>query len=169
MRKETHLIIWIAVTILVILLGSFLIGVPFVYNKSTDIDINSGDIRIRTVVFSFIKSEKIEQTPFSKEVRRLGIPIDENRSWKYGSSYILTIGGHSQSWISYLICETIVKMFNDIDMPDDERKAILQKVLMSLQTGNHDDIVYQYSVIAKRMKPVGPSLNKIERGDVNEQ
>lgn len=167
MRKATHLIIWGIVIILIILLGLPLTGLPFIYSRNTDVDINSGDVRKRTILFTFIVKEEIEQTPFSREVRRLGIPINVNRKWEHASTSALTMHGTARYDSSCRRCITIVAIFNDIDMPDNERTTILQSVLTCLQTGNHEELLEIYLAMLDKMNPVGPVPNGMNRRNVD--
>ena len=62
MWKKTRFLILSIIIILVILTVLLLMPLPFVFSRNTDIDINSGDERLQTVLFSFVIQEEIRQT-----------------------------------------------------------------------------------------------------------
>ena len=105
-----------------------------------DIDVNSGDLRLQDYLFSFKIMDEIRETPFSLEVRRLGIPVGENRKWERATTGTLT--RHLSHQYSYAIgyCIQLVHILDSSNTPEKERIAILQKVLTYLQAEKLEEI-----------------------------
>lgn len=87
--------------ILLLFIGVFLILVAmefsgiYIFESGLYVDLNSGDCKGEKYIFSFKLKNKITTTRFSREVRRLGIDVSDERIWKKmgGHSYTLGIGG----------------------------------------------------------------------------
>jgi hypothetical protein len=137
MRKRTENIIVILVigSILVALLVP-LLGDPRVYRIDKSIDANSGDLRVQVYICSLQTKSYVESTPFSREVRRLGIPLVENRMWRPVSTRCLTRGRHITYTYRRTIrqCDELMEMFDHGNVPDENRRIILQNILAALQS-----------------------------------
>ncbi|MFC1637218.1 hypothetical protein ACFL5Z_20560 [Planctomycetota bacterium] len=137
MIRFHHLLLSFLVFLLLVMSVYFLLDLPHVFNISRDIDVNSGDVRVKIEVCYFRIKDEIQKTPFSEEVRRLGINVSHVRKWVPTHTKLL-----SNKRIYYIYggtpakCKLLVKMFNDGNVSEEDRRAILQKFLNILQSGD---------------------------------
>jgi len=115
-----------------------LLSDPRLFSSCQDIDLNSGDIRVQVnVCFMQVKNE-IQTTPFSREVRRLGIAVPQERRWVRRSTEVIRVLYKGCIYYSYgrtfSQCKTLMMIFKDGDVPDAERAAIMQKILTHWQS-----------------------------------
>jgi hypothetical protein len=76
---------------LLVVCVEFLLGFPRVFSINSDFDLNSGDVRDYTYVCFLKINEEIQTTPFSQEVRRLGIDVPQERKWVGTYTKLFTI------------------------------------------------------------------------------
>jgi hypothetical protein len=101
----------------------------WLYCARTAIDVHSGDIARRTYVCDRKVRETIEETAFSREVRRLGIALPEGRYWRSaGGRYGYLIGD----------CRLVVLAMDELRMPDAERAVLLKEILTIIQAKDID-------------------------------
>jgi len=115
-------------------------GRPFVYSSIGDIDINSGDLRWQTYLFSLLIKEEIQETYFSREVRRLGIPVGQDRIWEHRIMITLFRRRGYQYGGTVVDLAELINILNSTDTSDQDRIAILQRALTALQKGNCREI-----------------------------
>lgn len=139
MKKKTYHFIF---SIIIVLLILFTLGISgFISSKgSTSIDLNSGDIRVKKYAFSFKVKDRIFETYFSEEVRRLDIDIPKERVWK-------SVSSHSKIFMGLLGGEyrdgKYGKVYNDLnsyvidleinDISDSNRVAAMKEALYCLR------------------------------------
>lgn len=140
MKKRTRFIILSVSLILIILLLLPLSGHPAVYSSIEEIDINSGDLRRQTYLFSLLIKEEIRETHFSREVRRLGIPVGEDRIWENCIMITLFRRRGNQYGGTVVDLSTLIHILDSTDTSDQDRIAILQRALTALQKGNRREI-----------------------------
>jgi hypothetical protein len=110
---------------------------PRVFSINTDIDVNSGDTRLRMYICFLQIKHEIQTTPFSQEVRRLAIDVRQERKWMPTHTTLL-----SYRRIDYVYggtpgqCKFLIKIFNDGNVPDEERRVIIERILTILQSGD---------------------------------
>ncbi len=135
-RRLVHGALWI------VILGLLLIGIlillvhPRVFNTNTYIDANSGDLRVETTVCGLRVWDRIRTTPFSREVRRLDIPTPKDRAWQLAlKEKGLLGGGHTHSILGRVVVdlESLMRIFAHGEVADQERRVILQKILVSFK------------------------------------
>jgi hypothetical protein len=106
----------------------------------TQMDINSGDVRDRIYIFGVSVTRKVDETPLSREVRRLGIAIPEAPEWQFMNGH--SSGGvFSDGWLgsAWAACCGLVSLLDRTRTPDEDRRVVLQKVLKILKTGSPFD------------------------------
>jgi hypothetical protein len=117
-----------------------------------DLDINSGDVSRLVFILHMQVGARIDETPFSREVRRLGIHTEDTRAWRPMSVRTLT----SYCWKRYdgaiNDCNFLVQMLALMKMADEERSAILEKALSNLQTASLDDTDRLIYSIGERLR-----------------
>ena len=135
MRIKARRIVLSIIILSILLLGMYpLLGHPRVFSIKDDCDINSGDVRRQIYVCFFRIKNEIHETAFSREVRRLGILVGEERIWKSTYKKVLTIkciyipfGG------TIAKCNFLIEMFDVAKVSDQDRLEILERVFISLQ------------------------------------
>lgn len=134
--RAKPIIIVLSVAILLALLPP-LLGNPRLFRIDKDIDANTGDVRVQVYICSLQTKSEIEMTPFSQEVRRLSIPVLENRVWRRVGRKLLTRTYICPTYRSTIRqCNTLMEMFDYGHVSDEDRRVILQKILMALQSEN---------------------------------
>lgn len=109
-----------------------------------DFDLNSGDIRKSSFLCSLLINEKIQKTPFSRELRRLGMPVSEKRKWKRFSMKLPNVG--SRTYVEYRgagaihTCLGLPIVFDEFEISNEKRRIVLQKALLFLQEEQYDEI-----------------------------
>jgi hypothetical protein len=140
----------------------FLLGVPRVFSINRDFDLNSGDVRYYTYVCFLKINEDIQTTPFSQEVRRLGIDVPQERKWMPTHTKLFTI--LRKIYINYVYggtptkCNFLITVFDEVNVPDENRHIILQEIITILQSG---DRKVPYMITEKISDEVGKLL-KVE-------
>lgn len=128
----------VAVLAVVLLCLWPLLGRSWFFVKYADIDLNSGDLRHQVRVCSLVVSTRIEESPLSREVRRLGIPVPANRAWRHAFEGRLVRGVCVDYWYGsvYVQIHTLLSLLDQTKTPDEERRVILTELMTSLQTGD---------------------------------
>jgi hypothetical protein len=164
MRMRIIYLILIIVVLVLLLLGvckEFLLGFPRVYSINMDFDLNSGDVRWYTYACFLKIKDEIKTTQFSKEVRRLGIDVPQERKW--APTYtkflinkdVLYVYGQTPGDCNYLI-----KLFDKGNVSDEDRRIILQKFITILQTGDHRNVP---RMIAEEVQSEVEKVYKVEK------
>ena len=134
--RAENVIVSLSIGLVLVALLVPLLGDPRLYRIDKYIDANSGDLRVQVYICSLQAESYVKSTPFSKEVRRLGIPIAENRMWRPVSTRCLRGGRHIHYTYRKTIrkCDELMEMFDQRNVPDEDRRIILQNVLAALQS-----------------------------------
>lgn len=150
-------VIGIALVLLLLLLCVWpLLGQFWVFERRIDVDIHSGDFRKEVAVFRLRITEKISTSEFSTEVRRLGLQTSEKPAWKFMSRQGLGRRHRSSDYLgAYDQMNLMVRLLDALETPDEERKAILEAALQSLQAGQPDKIRLQLDTLAEHLPDLG--------------
>jgi hypothetical protein len=142
--KIRYLLFILVALLLLVVCVEFLLGFPRVFSINSDFDLNSGDERVYTYVCLLKIKEEIQTTPFSQEVRRLGIDVPPERKWVGTSTKLFTIlriihicyvyGGTPGE------CNFLIAMFDQVNLPDEKRRVILQKLMKILETADQRNV-----------------------------
>lgn len=134
--RTENLILTLCIGLILVALLVPLLADPRLYRIDKSIDANSGDLRVQVHICSVQTKSYVRSTPFSQEVRRLGIPIAENRMWRTVSTRCLKRGRHIFYTYRRTIrqCDELMEMFDQRNVPDEDRRIILQNVLAALQS-----------------------------------
>jgi hypothetical protein len=95
-----------------------------------EIDFNSGDLRWTRAVTDYPPRYEIYETGLSRELRRLGIPIPEQRrwvhtsSWSSGAMFADTFRGHVLPRALDLL-----KILEEVNASDEQRRDVLQRLM----------------------------------------
>jgi len=161
--KIRYLLFILVALLLLAVCVEFLLGVPRVFSINTDFDLNSGDVRVYTY-FCYLKiKDEIKTTPFSQEVRRLGVEVPQERKWVGTSTKLFTI--LRKIYICYVYggtpgeCNFLIAMFDQVNLPDEKRRVILQEITMILQSGDHRNVP---RVITEELQAEAEKVYKIE-------
>ena len=108
---------------------------PWVFTLREDVDTSSGDIRRRIRILGVQVRDRTEESPFSREVRKLHIRTPETRVWEHVGSG--TLGGYTSYpyGLALTDCNFLVQLLDRVGPADHERIAYLEKALSNLQTG----------------------------------
>ena len=165
MKKRTRFVILSVSLILIILLLLLLSGHSTVYSRYGDIDINSGDLRWQTYLFSLLIKEEIQETDFSREVRRLGIPVGEDRIWEHCIMITLIRRRGYQYGGTVVDLAELINILDFTDTSDQDRIAILHRTLTALRKGNCREIsrlrqeLYFNLMEGRKKEASGPTSN----------
>ncbi len=150
--KARHITLSFAAILLVILGAWELLYVTGMYWVHRDVDVNTGDIRTQSYVCLVRVRDEIEASPFSQEVRRLGIGVGKERVWKRAGTRLpgrgfvcFRYGGAVAN------CDFLVRLLDGVETPDEGRRVILQSVLTSLQAGDLAAIDKQLQALAEKL------------------
>jgi hypothetical protein len=148
-----------AMSALAVLLGCgmwLLLAQPWVCNICTAIDINSGDLRRQIYICSFQVKDEIEESSFSREVRRLGIGIPATQVWKSAQSRALLPG--IDNWCPYgsvvPMCDYLVELLQQSNLSEQDQRMILERFLATLHTGTPRDLTEFLSRLVGYIKGV---------------
>ncbi len=117
-----------------------------------DVDMNSADIRKRVSLFGGQVSERIAESPFSHEVRRLHIDTPEVRKWKPMSVSTLFHSTIKEYNIAVVDLNFLLELLGLLRPSDEERRSIVQKALSNLQTGELEQTAHLIADIAERLR-----------------
>jgi len=118
------------------------LDVPRVFSINSDFDLNNGDVRVQNYACFLKIKDEIQTTPFSQEVRRLGIDVPQERKWVRTSTKLLRL--LSDTHICYVYggipagCDFLIKMFDDRNVSEENRRIILQRIITILQSGDRN-------------------------------
>lgn len=153
-----HLLFGIVLLLMLIVCICFLLDYPHVFSINRDIDINSGDVRVRMYICFLRIKDEVQKTSFSQEVLRLAIDVPQERKWMPTHTKLL-----SSRHIEYVYggipveCDILIKTFDDGNVPDEDRRVILQRILTILQSGDRQ-------VTIKVEDEVRAFMEKVYRG-----
>lgn len=110
------------------------------YGVDTDvvemaIDIMSGDLRRTKSSSDGTTQYEVYESELSKEVRRLGVPIPEERQWR-----VIARPASKGLHIRYvyadalLIAQRLLMLLDDVDASDEERRATIERFMNSIRT-----------------------------------
>ena len=141
MRTKAVAVILSVVGVVLLVLGVVLYGWSdsrWLFSRYWDIDTSSGDTRERTVFLGRQIRERVKESLFSHEVRRLHIHTPEVRVWK--STGVSTLHGWTMGPYSGADsdCNFLVQMFDVMRASDEDRIDVLQKALSNLRAGELD-------------------------------
>lgn len=107
---------------------------PWGLMEESAVDITTGDYRNRVYVCGVpVKSETLESL-LSREVRRLGMAVPAEREWKYMGRHFGGVYRDSSYGFMMGPCENLVVIFEETNTSDEERRAILEKLMEMLRT-----------------------------------
>lgn len=134
----------LATSVLAVLLCGaiwLLLAQPWICSIRTDIDINSGALRRQVYVCSFRVRDEIQESRFSREVRRLGIGLTGTPLWKGAQERALLPGIDTHCTYGYalLTCDELVELLAESNLPEQDRRMILERFLTILGTGTPRD------------------------------
>lgn len=161
--KIRHLLFILVVLLLLVVCVDFLLGFPRVFSINTDFDLNSGDERVYVYVCFLKIKDEIQTTPFSQEVRRIGIDVPQERKWVGTSTKLLRL--ITKRYICPVYggvpaeCNFLIKVFDMVNVSDENRRIILQEIITILQSG---DRKVPYMITEKISDEVG-KLIKVEK------
>jgi hypothetical protein len=102
----------------------------------SDLDINSGDLKGGLVSPDGVLRYGIYESPLSREVRRLGIYIPEERDWRPMSG----IPGVSRMEVMYVYPDVLnaayqlLKLLDTANAVDSDRRSILERFMTNMRT-----------------------------------
>jgi hypothetical protein len=117
-----------------------------------DVDMNSADIRKRVSLFGGQVSERIAESPFSHEVRRLHIDTSEVRNWKRMSVSTLFHSTIEQYNIAVVDLNFLLELLDLLRPSDEERRSTVQKALSNLEAGELEQTAHLIGDIAERLR-----------------
>jgi hypothetical protein len=139
MTKRT--ISTIALLIVLLVAGWFALWMtPRGLMEESAVDITTGDYRNRVYVCGVpVKSETWESL-LSREVRRLGVAVPVEREWKYMGRHFGGVYRDSSYGFMMGPCENLVAVLEETNTPDEERRAILDKLMKMLRAEEPDHV-----------------------------
>lgn len=142
--KIRYFVISIVVLLLFVVCVDYLLGFPRVFSINKEFDLNSGDERVYVYVCFLKIKDEIHATPFSQEVRRLGIAVPQERKWVGTSTKLLRFISKKYIYYAYgavpTKCNFLIWLFDYGDIQDDNRRIILEKFVTILQTGDYHSV-----------------------------
>lgn len=128
----------------------------WLYCVRTVIDVNSGDIARQTYLCGRQINEDIQESAFSREVRRLGIAVPKGRHWRTVTAKTAlrseTAGGPYGNLINE--CNLIMWFLDRFKVPDAERSAVVSETLTVLQAGDMIELSCLESRLGKTLVPL---------------
>jgi len=151
-----HRALWIVILALLLTGILVLLVHPSAVTTNTYIDANSGDVRVETAVFGLRVRDRTKVTRFSREVRRLGIAVPQNRAWQpvltekgllMGTHIDYSLGGVPD------LLGWIVELFERERVSDQERLVVLERILGTLRNEKSDrgDITDELTVLSRKV------------------
>lgn len=125
---------------MLVVVVDYLLGFPHIFSINRGLDLNSGDERVYVYVCFLKIKDDIKTTPFSREVRRLGIAVPQERKWIGTHTKLFTILRKIDIYYVYggtpTQCNFLIWLFDYGNVPDDNRRIILQQIFTILQSGD---------------------------------
>jgi hypothetical protein len=106
----------------------------WVLSSNDDVDVNSGDLRDGLSVFGVPLTSRVQESELSREVRRLGMAMPAEREWKHMGRHFGGVYRDSSYGFMMGPCETLVVILEETNTLDEERRAILEKLMKMLRT-----------------------------------
>jgi hypothetical protein len=108
--------------------------------EESAVDITTGDYRNRVYVCGVPVKSEIWESLLSREVRRLGMGVPAEREWKHMGRHFGGVYRDSSYGFMMGPCENLVVILDETSTPDEERKAILEKLMKMLRTEEPDHV-----------------------------
>jgi hypothetical protein len=110
------------------------------FSEKSSCDLNSGDYRYEKYIYTLKIKDEIEMTDFSKEVRRLGISIPDERIWVFlsGSSVTPFFSGQradGKLGISGNL-RRLMMLLDTNEISDSQRTSIIEEILVCIKEKN---------------------------------
>ncbi len=151
--------------LLLLLVAGSAVRQPWIFEKRTAIDVHSGDVRTQIRVLGIECREQVRTSVFSREVRRLGIEIPEERMWTdmyYHSLMGRVFASRYAPALHHSVL--IVDLLDRMKASDEDRRIIVERVLRHLRQGQFDEIYEQFGALVKGRGKNGSTL-EIEVSD----
>jgi len=127
-----------------------------------DIDINSGDLRHKRSILGGAPGYVVYESELSKEVRRLGIPIPQERQWRFlgrAPSGGMDVRSAYESLLPLI--KAVLDLFDEVGVADQERREALAEFMVHLRVGSPRDAVSKahelYTELDRRLDGQGKS------------
>ena len=161
--KIRYFVISLVVLLLLVVCVDFLLGFPRVFSINRDFDLNSGDERVY-IYACFLKiKDKIQTTPFSREIRRLGIDIPQERRWIITHTKVFMILHDKYICPVYggvpTECNFLIWLFDHGNVSDKNRRITLQEIITILQSKDRRNVP---RMITEKVQAETEKLLKIE-------
>jgi hypothetical protein len=154
MRISYSVILEISTAGVLLLVAVMLPSYPWVYSVQIDVDRNSGDLLYCTCILGRRVGERIEASPFSNEVRRVGISVPESRRWEHVGTKLLVGGSRPYRYFGLMgDCTLLLRYLDELKMPDQERADILARALVSFQRADSIGIQRLLIEVGQRLIP----------------
>ncbi len=127
----------------------WLLGERWVFSSNGEMDINSGDLRERVCVFGVPVKNEVYESALSHEIRRLGVAIPATRVWKRtGQSCLVQRSSINFRYRHVLMgCDDLLDILDEVKAPDEERRAVLERLMTSVRTEDGDRARWQASLL----------------------
>jgi hypothetical protein len=110
-------------------------------------------MRRRLVVAGFGIREEIQPTPFSLEVRRVGILVPGTPRWERTSTHLLFGRPLSFKYAEAVAdCRMIIKLLGALNVSDQERISMLESTLIYLRQGDFAQMRVLEERLVERLK-----------------
>lgn len=109
---------------------------PRIFITNTYVDVNSGDLKMETTICGLRIWNRIRKTPFSREVRRLGIAVPQDRAWRLArTEQAMLMGTHSHARLDPVRHDLrlLIEIFTVGKVSNQDRLVILESILKSLK------------------------------------
>ncbi len=102
----------------------------------SDLDINSGDLKGELVSREGVLQFGIYESPLSREVRRLGISIPEERNWRPLSAMSFGLGMKVKLVYPDVLnaAYQLLKLLDRTNATDQDRRSILERFMANMRT-----------------------------------
>lgn len=112
----------------------------YFYWSANYFDINSGMTKSETYILIIPIKSVIKETPFSEEIKRLGIEIPEEHIWKRISATEQNSRDGTVTFYSTILSDSkmLIVILDACNAPENVRIDILKEVLQIYKTANRD-------------------------------
>lgn len=162
MKTAKKWFLGLGVFLVMILLSTWLIcGHPWTFSRRTDVDLSSGEFRYRVYFGRLPVKSRIIESPLSREIRRLNIRVPVIRVWKV--AFVQSRQELDPDCVYGMlvtnVCNKLISVFNQINPPDEERRAILTRFMTDLRAQHPLQVEEQgYILMAKLGEKYGVSV-----------
>jgi hypothetical protein len=162
--KVRYIVLIIVLLLLLVVFLDYLLGFPRVFSINRDFDLNSGDERMYVYVCFLKIKDDIQVTPFSQEIRRLGIAVPKERKWMPTNTKVFMILHKKYIYYAYggvpADCNFLIWLFDYGNVTDENRRMILQKFITVLQIGDHRNVPH---MIEEELQVETEKILKVEK------